>query len=173
MKSRFCHLLGMLLLLSLTTGCATITRGTEDTLVINSEPSGADIKLSNGMTGQTPATFKLPRKDAVFVKIQKAGYQTVEVNVQPQVSGGGGAGMAGNVLLGGIIGMAVDAGSGAMNDLTPNPLDVKLVASDGEMTDVAVGGVEERLAQLRALRKSRSITESEYRRKRAEIVSKL
>lgn len=77
------------------------------------------------------------------------------------------------MLLGEIIWMAVDAGSGAVNYLMRNPLDVKMVASDGEMTDVVVGGVEERLAQLRALRKSRSITESEYRRKRAEIVSKL
>lgn len=34
--------------------------------------------------------------------------------------------MAGNVLIGGIIGAGVDLASGAMNDLTPNPLVVRL-----------------------------------------------
>jgi hypothetical protein len=34
--------------------------------------------------------------------------------------------MAGNILIGGIIGGAIDATSGAMNDLKPNPLIVTL-----------------------------------------------
>lgn len=34
--------------------------------------------------------------------------------------------MAGNVLVGGIIGAGVDAGTGAMLDLTPNPAHVDL-----------------------------------------------
>lgn len=38
----------------------------------------------------------------------------------------GGAGMAGNVLLGGIVGAGVDAYSGAMDDIVPNPLTVTL-----------------------------------------------
>ena len=124
---RLMALLGALLGLTLTTGCATITRGSTDTLVVESEPPGAEIKLSNGLSGKTPATFTLPRKDALVVKIQKAGYEPVEVNITPQVSGAGGAGMAGNVLVGGLIGAAVDAGSGAMNDLLPNPVRVNLV----------------------------------------------
>jgi hypothetical protein len=35
--------------------------------------------------------------------------------------------MAGNVLVGGLIGVAIDAGSGATKELKPNPLVVKLV----------------------------------------------
>jgi hypothetical protein len=35
--------------------------------------------------------------------------------------------MAGNVILGGLIGAGIDAGTGAMDRLTPNPLTVKLV----------------------------------------------
>ena len=34
--------------------------------------------------------------------------------------------MAGNILLGGFIGIGVDATSGALNDLTPNPLQIIL-----------------------------------------------
>lgn len=152
----------------LTTGCATITRGSNDTLVVESDPAGADVKLSTGMTGKTPATFKLPRKEALVVEIQKAGYESVQVNVTPQIAGGGSAAMAGNVLLGGLIGVAVDAGSGAMNDLKPNPISVKLVALDG--VDAAA---EDRLKSLRALRRSGAITESEYREKRGAILDRL
>jgi hypothetical protein len=36
------------------------------------------------------------------------------------------AGMAGNILLGGIVGVVVDATSGATKELKPNPLRVKL-----------------------------------------------
>lgn len=156
----------------LTTGCATITRGTTDTLVIESEPSGADVRLSNGMTGKTPTSFKLPRKDALTVKIEKAGYEPLEVNVTPQVSGAGGAGMAGNVLVGGLIGVAVDAGSGAMNDLKPNPVKVTLMrasytASSNELNVMA------RLDYLVRMRKNGALSESEYRRKRAEILKEI
>lgn len=38
--------------------------------------------------------------------------------------------MAGNVVVGGLIGAAVDAGSGAMKDLKPNPIQVNLELLD-------------------------------------------
>jgi hypothetical protein len=38
--------------------------------------------------------------------------------------------MAGNVILGGVIGAVADASSGAMNDLVPNPLNVTLEKDD-------------------------------------------
>lgn len=45
--------------------------------------------------------------------------------------------MAGNVILGGFIGIGVDAATGAANDLKPNPLHVMLDPDDGvEMTRI-------------------------------------
>lgn len=108
------------------TGCGTITRGSKDVLVVESEPSGAKVTTSVGLQGTTPATFQLPRKGALVVTIAKEGYETATVNVIPQVAGAGGAAMAGNVFLGGIIGAAVDAGTGSMYDLKPNPVRVVL-----------------------------------------------
>ncbi len=107
--------------------CATITRGTTDTLVIESEPPGAEVELSNGMRCRTPCALEVDRDRSLVVRIRKPGYEPVEATVTPKVSGAGSAGMAGNVVLGGIIGAAVDAGSGAMYDLVPNPVRVKLV----------------------------------------------
>lgn len=108
-------------------GCATITRGTKEALVINSDPVGAKVTTSTGLQGTTPATFKVSRKGGFVVTIEREGYETVRVQVDSQVAGGGAAGMAGNVILGGLIGAAIDAGSGAMKKLVPNPIDVKLV----------------------------------------------
>jgi len=74
----------------------------------------------------TPCTFKMARKSEFDVTITKAGFKTWTGHVTHHVSGAGGAGMAGNVLVGGILGIGVDAYTGAMNDLVPNPLTVKL-----------------------------------------------
>ena len=108
-------------------GCATVIRGSEDTLNVQSSPSDADVRLSNGMTGKTPATFKLPRKHSVVVTVSKECYKPAEVTVVPLTAGEGVAGMGGNVLIGGIIGIAVDASSGAMYDLKPNPVIITLL----------------------------------------------
>ena len=56
------------------------------------------------------------------------------------MSGGGGAGMAGNVILGGGIGAILDANNGATQELVPNPLKVtleKLPEASGAKAEVA------------------------------------
>lgn len=113
--------------LGIASGCATITRGTTEAFVIESEPPGAHVRLSTGETCRTPCTLKKKRKESFVVHIEKPGYEPVEVQVTNQVAGAGAAGMAGNVILGGLIGAAVDAGSGAMLELVPNPVRVRLV----------------------------------------------
>ncbi|WP_298328722.1 PEGA domain-containing protein [Asticcacaulis sp.] len=113
-------------------GCATITRGTNDVFVVETFPVGASVKTSNGyFCDSTPCSLKMPRKSEFTVTITKAGYKTWTGNVTNKVSGAGGAGMAGNVLVGGIIGAAVDGSNGSMLDLVPNPLVVTLEKEDG------------------------------------------
>jgi hypothetical protein len=69
----------------------------------------------------------LPRRSNFTVDLTKDGYEDVQANVTNTTSGAGAAGMAGNVLVGGIIGIAVDATTGATQDLTPNPLSITMV----------------------------------------------
>jgi len=129
MKS-FTRIVPIVFLIALS-GCATITRGRKEVLVIESEPSGAVVTTSTGLSGKTPCTFKVSRKGGFVVTIEKEGYETVRVQVESQVAGAGAAGMAGNVILGGLIGAAVDAGTGATLQLKPNPIQVKLVPIGG------------------------------------------
>lgn len=108
-------------------GWATISRGSNDTLVVNSTPSGAQVKMSDGQTcNNTPCTFKVPRKSELNVLITKQGCKHQQIRVTNKVAPGGSAAMAGNVFVGGIIGAGVDADSGAMLDLVPNPVEVTL-----------------------------------------------
>jgi hypothetical protein len=116
-------LTGSLIALS---GCATITRGTHEALVVESEPSGAQVRLSNGLSGTTPTSFKISRKGDVHVTIAKEGFETADINVTTQIAGAGAAGMAGNVLVGGLIGAGVDAFSGGMLEHKPNRLRSRL-----------------------------------------------
>jgi len=113
------------------TGCATITRGTTEALVINSNPPGAQVQMSSGNTCVTPCSVELKRKHDYHVKIAKAGYEPVEANVSSQIVTAGAVGMAGNVLIGGLIGVGVDAMTGATKGLRPNPLEVTLVPLNG------------------------------------------
>ena len=107
--------------------CATITRGSTDTWTVQTDPSGAAVKTTNQMScDATPCTFKMARKAEFGVTITKAGYKTWTGQVTHHIAGSGGAGLAGNVLVGGFIGLGVDAVSGAAYDLVPNPLSVKL-----------------------------------------------
>lgn len=119
---------GLVLLAGMGSGCATITRGRSEAWTVNSTPSGATVSLSNGERCETPCTLKLRRKYPFSVEICKAGFHAVDTTVQSEISGAGAAGMAGNVLVGGLIGAGVDAGTGATKDLRPNPLNVELVA---------------------------------------------
>lgn len=131
-----------MMLLVVLCGCATITRGTKEVLVVESEPVGAKVTTSLGLVGTTPATFKVSRKGGFTVTIEKEGYEPVTVQIASQVAGAGAAGMAGNIILGGLIGAAIDAGSGAMKQLKPNPVKVTLVPlapldEEPEVSDVS------------------------------------
>lgn len=117
-------------------GCATVTRGTKDVLEINTTPAAAQATTSNGFACATPCALKMPRRSEFDVDISKAGYKPVRVHVTSKVSGQGGAGMAGNVLVGGIIGAGVDMGTGAMLDLVPNPINVTLEPAGGALAAV-------------------------------------
>ena len=107
--------------------CATVTRGTSQKFAIESTPAQADVALSTGQTCTTPCKLKLKRKHGFTASFTKPGYEPLQAQVKSKFSGGGAAAGAGNILIGGVVGAVVDGSSGALNNLTPNPLKVTLV----------------------------------------------
>ena len=114
-------------------GCASVTRGWEEVVHITSNPSEAEARLSNGMMCITPCALKVNRKDEFSVRVSKPGFEPQEIAVKTRIAGTGAlAGVAGNAVLGGLIGFTVDAVSGAALDHCPNPVAVILTPIPGQ-----------------------------------------
>lgn len=107
--------------------CATVTRGTTEVLPVRADPGGARVETSNGHgRASTPCALGMPRRSEFVATISEPGCGTAGVNVTRRTAGGGAAGGAGNVLVGGIVGLGVDAATGASQELVPDPVDVTL-----------------------------------------------
>jgi hypothetical protein len=118
--------------------CATVTRGEHTAWEVKTTPPGAQVRTSNGMVcDSTPCSLRMMRKDEFTAVISKEGFKPVTVTVSHKTSGQGGAALAGNVLVGGIIGIGVDAVTGATQDLTPNPVELTLEKADGAAAPMA------------------------------------
>jgi len=108
--------------LSVCGGCATIMSGSEQTVKVTSTPLGATVTVDGSRFGVTPTNLKLSRKDNHKVALDLAGYKTSEVELKKGFNGW----FIGNVIFGGIIGIVIDVVSGAVNELKPKEIDVKL-----------------------------------------------
>jgi hypothetical protein len=125
MRSLGIALIGALLL----GGCASVTRGTTEQIPISSTPAGATVEvtgLENPTVCVTPCVVQAKRSADITVSFQKEGYEPQVIPLTKDVGGTGAAGFAGNILLGGLVGMGVDAATGAAMDHHPNPVTVTL-----------------------------------------------
>ena len=107
-------------------GCATVTRGTTSQVQFNSDPPGVAMRTSHGHNCVTPCTLQMNRKDEFIATFSKPGFADQQVPVGTKVAGEGVAGFAGNVLIGGVVGMAADAATCATLEHYPNPVSVTL-----------------------------------------------
>jgi hypothetical protein len=107
--------------------CATIIDGTEDVVAGSSTPSAAACTVDRqgervGEVLETPGNFKIDRsRQDLLLTCAKPGYQQAVTTVQPRFTGK----TFFNFLLGGVIGFAVDAASGA-NNRYPSHVPVEL-----------------------------------------------
>ncbi len=120
---------GIVALCALAGGCASVTRGTTENLSIVSTPSGAEASISGldvPTACVTPCAVVVKRNADISVTFQKEGYEPQVVQLTKEIPATGVAGFAGNVLIGGLVGMGVDAVTGAATDHKPNPVAVTL-----------------------------------------------
>ncbi len=116
-----------LVALVILTGCASIIEGTSQEIVVNTAPDGADCALMRegvaiGRVNPTPgaATIKKSKHD-INIVCNKKGYQETTYFNKSDVAGA----TAGNIILGGGIGWAIDSASGADNKYT-SPVNITL-----------------------------------------------
>ncbi len=112
-------------------GCATIMHGTQQDVGFGSVPTNARIAVDNQRTATTPAVMKLSRKDNHIVRIELDGYLPYEATLTRSVSGW----VWGNIVIGGLVGLAVDAISGGLYKLTPEQMTATLGRQAGAAAD--------------------------------------
>lgn len=123
------RILGIVALCALAGGCASVTRGTTENISMASTPSGAEAVVSGlevPTTCTTPCSVVVKRNADVSVTFQKEGYVPQVVQLTKDIPATGAVGFAGNILAGGLVGMGVDAVTGAATDHKPNPVIVTL-----------------------------------------------
>ncbi len=104
-------------------GCATIIHGTKQDIAVSSVPTGAKVIVKGVHMATTPAVIKLDRKESnIVLRFEKEGYQPVEVALNRSVD----AWIAGNIVFGGLIGLAIDFINGAAYKLSPSEVNVVL-----------------------------------------------
>ena len=106
--------------------CATVTRGTVNQIQIVSEPPDVEARTSIGHSCRTPCTLTVDRKAEFTVSYAKDGYRETSVPVATRMAGEGAAGLAGNLLVGGVVGIVADAATGATLEHYPNPVSATL-----------------------------------------------
>ena len=120
--------------------CATIMNGDMVNVPVYTTPSGATV-LINGATYTSPTTVMVPRGKGDFkLHIEKDGFQPVDILLTQSVDGW----LWGNVLFGGLIGLAIDFISGDAYDLEPELVSANLQnakiskATDGSLQFILV-----------------------------------
>lgn len=127
--------LGLLLVATSLAGCATIMHGGSQDIGISSSPTGARVTVDNMAGAQTPYIAKLSRKDNHLIKITMDGYAPAELTLTKAVSGW----VWGNVAFGGLVGLAVDAISGGLYNLSPNQLQATLARQGAQVAPTKDG----------------------------------
>lgn len=103
------------------TGCATLFSGTQQTVTINSNISGAKIYLDGKEIGQTPFAGNM-RKGGTTLVIKADGYEDAEVKLAKTVTGV----FFLNFLSGGLVGTTTDLATSAIWSYSPNAFHAEL-----------------------------------------------
>ena len=107
------------------TSCATILRGSSQSIAINSNVDGASISLNGAPLGKTPFVGVVPRSKNNVLRISKSGYKTRTVILNTQVE----SVFWVNLLSGGPLGSTTDYASGSMWQIAPSTYNVDLAPS--------------------------------------------
>jgi hypothetical protein len=105
----------MILAMSVLSGCATLVVGTSQTITVMTDPPGATCAFdrdakSAGAVSSTPGSLRVDRSSKeLMVTCSKDGFQPVKTGDSSHFTGA----TFGNIIAGGLIGVVVDAASGA------------------------------------------------------------
>jgi hypothetical protein len=103
--------------------CASIMSTSRQLVPFYSTPEGATIVINDSVYGKTPLHIDMKRKRrGRDVRLKLDGYETYYVYMHRTLN----PWVLGNILIGGLIGLGIDAISGAMYEVYPDHVSVEL-----------------------------------------------
>lgn len=116
--------------LIVTTGCGAIFNGTRQTIQATSAPDAATI-TTQPLTSEftTPASLNLERKYNYTLTFEREGYRPATFQIQRHMQGGI---LALDILFTGLLGVIIDAATGAWYKLSPETAVVSLTRISGD-----------------------------------------
>jgi hypothetical protein len=112
------------LTLTFSSGCALLTQGTKQTVIVRSTPAGATAKINGVEVGETPFRVKLRRDEVYRVDLEKNGFASQSAVLLPSS-----ANYDKRFLRWGL-----DYDLGRATDLIPEELDLELTPALGDFT---------------------------------------
>lgn len=112
-------LLGMAIFLN--SGCASIMNGSRQEVGIGTSPAGADCKVGE-ITVKSPSVVNIKRSRGHTVFCELTGYHPASAALGSGISGW----VWGDLLFGGLIGLAIDLGTGGAYKLKPDNVQLTL-----------------------------------------------
>jgi hypothetical protein len=119
MKGKVFIVLGLVMWL---TGCATLFKGTSEEVHFNSNPQKAQVIVNGTPMGETPVALKLEAKKTYTIEFRAEGYKPRTYAITNHV----GAGWIVLDVLAGLLGVVVDAATGAWYSLDQKNVDAVL-----------------------------------------------
>ena len=105
-------------------GCATIVKGRNQTITVNSNVEGAEVFIDGQRLGTTPFVGLAPKNKQMLV-VSKTGYQTANIALSKTLE----PIFWGNVIIGGTLGSITDFATGAAYTYAPASYQVDLKAA--------------------------------------------
>jgi len=90
------------------TSCATLFKGSTDTVAFSSDPSATKVYVNGSLLGTTPFQLELKSKNSYTIEFKKEGYETKTVVLNNSVGGG----WIVLDILGGLFPVIIDAATG-------------------------------------------------------------
>ena len=119
---RIIFLICLLTVCVMVNGCATVTTSPLQRVPVITDPSGAKVTTNTGHGDVTPCVLELERRKSHLLTIEKYGYKTAQVALKQTLCGA----TAGNLIVGGVIGLGVDVMTGSCFKLVPEEVNVIL-----------------------------------------------
>ena len=166
------------------TGCCSIIHGTSQGIPVNSVPSGAKVFHNGIPAGTTPAVLELKRNAHHTIRVEKEGYSPYEESLTHSTSGW----VWGNIFLGGLIGLAIDAVDGAIYNVEPQRIQATLLPVTMASKPAIVQKFQDnprktkttdasdpvsRLRMIKQLHEEGILTDEEFQTKRRDVLDAL